>query len=139
MARCGTGWSPGWTAWPSPTPTAAALTQARRRLGAAPLRALFDLLRGPAATSGDRRGAVAGAAGHRDRRHHDDGARHRRRTWACSAKQAGGNGGSGYPLLRLLAVVCCGTRTIIDAMFGPTSIGETTYAHALLAAACGRA
>jgi len=30
-------------------PSAAALTQAWRRLGAAPLRALFDLLRGPAA------------------------------------------------------------------------------------------
>ena len=32
-------------------PTAAALTQARRRLGAAPLRVLFDLVRGPAATT----------------------------------------------------------------------------------------
>ena len=29
-------------------PTASALTQARRRLGPAPLRELFDLLRGPA-------------------------------------------------------------------------------------------
>jgi transposase IS4-like protein len=33
------------------TPTAAALTQARRRLGAAPLRALFALLCGPAPTT----------------------------------------------------------------------------------------
>ena len=33
-------------------PSPAALTQARRRLGAAPLRALFDLLRGPAAVPG---------------------------------------------------------------------------------------
>ncbi|TQC46457.1 transposase, partial [Rhodococcus sp. WS4] len=31
------------------TPTAGALAQARRRIGPAPLRALFDLLRGPAA------------------------------------------------------------------------------------------
>ena len=31
------------------TPTTSALAQARRRIGAAPLRALFDLLRGPAA------------------------------------------------------------------------------------------
>jgi hypothetical protein len=33
------------------TPTGSALRQARQRLGPAPLRALFDLLRGPAATS----------------------------------------------------------------------------------------
>ena len=33
------------------TPTASALRQARQRLGPAPLRALFDLLRGPAATT----------------------------------------------------------------------------------------
>jgi Insertion element 4 transposase N-terminal len=33
-----------------PAPSAAALTHARRRVGAAPLRALFDLLRGPAVT-----------------------------------------------------------------------------------------
>lgn len=35
---------------PLPDPTEAALTKARRRLGPAPLRALFDLLRGPAVT-----------------------------------------------------------------------------------------
>lgn len=33
------------------TPTSSALRQARARLGPAPLRALFDLLRGPAATT----------------------------------------------------------------------------------------
>src|SRR4051812_2207567 len=38
-------------------PSAGGLAQARRRVGVAPLRALFDLLRGPAA------GPVAGAAG----------------------------------------------------------------------------
>ena len=34
-----------------PSPTAGALTKARRRVGAKPLQALFDLLRGPAATT----------------------------------------------------------------------------------------
>jgi Insertion element 4 transposase N-terminal len=34
---------------PAAFPTASAMTQARRRLGPAPLRVLFDLLRGPAA------------------------------------------------------------------------------------------
>src|SRR3954453_22265114 len=52
------------------TPSAAALAAARRRIGAAPLRALFDLLRGPAAGPATKGGVVARAAGHRDRRHH---------------------------------------------------------------------
>jgi hypothetical protein len=46
---------------PVAAPTASALTQARRRLGPAPLRALFDLLRGPApvaATPGVRVGGL---------------------------------------------------------------------------------
>jgi hypothetical protein len=36
-------------------------------------------------------------------------------------KSSCNHGGSGYPLLRLLAVVACGTRTVIDAVFGPIS------------------
>src|SRR4029450_2994365 len=46
--------------------------------------------------------------------------------------QAGNHGGTGYPQLRLLALVACGTRTVIDAVFGPTTSGETSYARALL-------
>ncbi|TQE40211.1 transposase [Streptomyces ipomoeae] len=34
------------------------------------------------------------------------------------------NGGSGYPALRLLVLVSCGTRTVLDAVFGPTADGE---------------
>ena len=53
---------------------------------------------------------------------------------AVYSKQRGGaNGGSSYPMLRLLALVSCGTRTVIDAVFGPVSAGETTYAPSLLA------
>ena len=33
---------------------------------------------------------------------------------------------------RMLTVVACGTRTIIDAVFGAYRIGETTYAPKLL-------
>ena len=48
-------------------------------------------------------------------------------------KQSGGpNGASGYPMLRLLALVSCGTRSVIDAVFGPVRDGETTYAVRLL-------
>jgi hypothetical protein len=36
-------------------------------------------------------------------------------------------------MLRLLALVSCGTRTVIDAVFGPVCSGETTYAPGLLA------
>ncbi|GAA4847628.1 IS4 family transposase [Kitasatospora terrestris] len=42
------------------------------------------------------------------------------------------DGGSGYPALRLLVLVSCGTRTILDAAFGPTADGETTCAPRLL-------
>jgi hypothetical protein len=50
-------------------------------------------------------------------------------------RRGGGNhGGTGYPMIRVLALLACGTRTIIDATFGSTSVGETTYTHQLLGA-----
>jgi Transposase DDE domain len=47
--------------------------------------------------------------------------------------QPGNHGGSGYPLLRLVALVACGTRSLIAAVYGPTSSGETTLADRLAA------
>jgi hypothetical protein len=47
-------------------------------------------------------------------------------------RKGGRNGASGYPLLRLVALVSCGTRSVIDAVFGPASTGETRYAPCLL-------
>lgn len=47
-------------------------------------------------------------------------------------KQAGYHGGTGYPQARVVALIACGTRSIIDAVFGPTSIWETHYTPALL-------
>jgi hypothetical protein len=35
---------------------------------------------------------------------------------ACYGWQTGSHGGSGYPLIRLLAVVACGTRTVMGAV-----------------------
>jgi hypothetical protein len=114
------------------TPTAAALTQARRRLGAAPLRALFDLLCGPAptaATSGVRVGGLLVCA--------IDGTTlsvaDTPANLGVYATQPGHHGGSGYPLLRLVALVACGTRSLIAAVYGPTSNGETTYTDRLAA------
>ncbi len=39
----------------------------------------------------------------------------------------------GYPMVRLVALVECGTRALLDAAFGPGRIGELSYAHHLLA------
>jgi hypothetical protein len=114
-------------------PAPSALAAARRRVGVAPLRALFDLLRGPAAglsrTGVYWRGRLVCAL---------DG------TMMCCPdtaanlavyRRGGGNhGGTGYPMVRLLALVACGTRTIIAATFGTDQVGETSYVQDLLAA-----
>ncbi|MFF0659605.1 IS4 family transposase [Micromonospora tulbaghiae] len=115
---------------PVPDPSGSALRQARQRLGAAPLRALFDLLRGPAATGAVAtvwwRGllpvvidgtVIAVADSTANLRHY---VKHR-----CN------NGGSGYPTLRLSALLACGTRSVIDAVFDPSTTGETVQARQL--------
>jgi hypothetical protein len=112
-------------------PSGTAVWQARIRVGVAPLRALFDLLRGSAA--GIRMAGV----------------------WWCGllvaaidgtvldvpdspgnagylGKNRSQHGSVGYPQIRLVALVACGTRAVIDAVFGPTSAGETTQAMRLL-------
>jgi hypothetical protein len=119
------------------TPTASALAQARRRIGTAPLRALFDLFRGPVA--GVATSPAAKGVFWRGRLVCAFDA-----TMMCCPDTPanlrvfckGGNyhGGTGYPMIRLLALLACGTRTIIDATFGATSVGETSYAPALLGA-----
>jgi hypothetical protein len=111
-------------------PTSSALRQARQRLGPAPLRGLFDLLRGPAATTATRavcwRGllltvidgtqlTVADAA----------------KVRARYPKLRGNHGGAGYPSLRLSALLTCGTRSVIDAVFDPISTGELDQARVL--------
>ena len=111
-------------------PSDNALWQARARLGAAPLRWLFDLLRGPATaiTAGSVRwrGLLVCAIDGTTMTIPDSP-----RNLAVYGKQAGHHGGSGYPLLRLVAMVTCGTRTVIDAVFGPASCGELDYARRL--------
>jgi hypothetical protein len=114
---------------PVTAPTAAAMTQARRRLGAAPLRELFFLLRGPAPGGARWRGLLVCAIDGTIMTVADSEA-----NLAVYSKQRGGpNGASGYPMLRLLVLVSCGTRTVIDAVFSPVSKGETTCAPGLLA------
>jgi hypothetical protein len=115
---------------PVADPDASALWQARARLGPQPLRWLFDLLRGPAAalaTAVRWRGLLVCALDGTTAAVPDSD-----RNLAVYHKQPGNHGGTGYPLLRMVALVACGTRTIIDAVFGPTSTGETTYTRRLL-------
>jgi hypothetical protein len=116
---------------PVAAPTPGALAQARRRVGAAPLRWLFDLLRTPAAAPRCRgawwRGLLICAVDGTTLTVPDSTA-----NLAQFTRQAGNHGGTGYPQVRLLALVACGTRTLIDAVFGPTTSGETTYAPGLL-------
>ena len=117
---------------PVAAPSSGVLAQARQRLGPNPLRTLFDLIRGPGPAPRTRgrwwRGllvcAVDGTSAAVPASHANDRefGRHR-----CN------HGGSGYPKVRLLALVCCGTRTVIDAVFGPTDVGEVPYAHRLVA------
>jgi hypothetical protein len=109
-----------------PQPGSSALAQARRRVGVAPLRALFELLAGPAAGAARWRGLLVCAIDGTTLSVPDSAA-----NLTCYSRQAGTHGGSGYPLIRLLTVVACGTRTVIDAVFGATSIGETNYAPSL--------
>ncbi|MFC6509017.1 hypothetical protein ACFQBY_11140 [Promicromonospora citrea] len=40
-------------------------------------------------------------------------------------------GGGGYPGVRVVALVACGTRTLVDAVFGPTTTGELAMATGL--------
>jgi len=113
---------------PVPVPAASAMTQARRRLGPGPLRALFFLLRGPSPADTRWRGLLVCAIDGTIMTVADSTA-----NLAAYARHKGGAaGGSGYPQLRLLALVACGTRTVIDAVFGPGSAGETIYAAGLL-------
>jgi hypothetical protein len=108
-------------------PGSSALAKARRRVGAAPLRALFELLAGPAAGAVRWRGFLVCAIDGTSMFVPDSAS-----NLAEYGGQSGSHGGSGYPMLRLLAVVACGTRTVIDVVFGAYRVGETSYAPGLL-------
>lgn len=113
---------------PVATPGSSALSQALRRVGVAPLRELFALVRGPAAGATRWQGLLVCAI---------DGTSMFTPNSAANAAAFGRQTGrpdaeSGYPMLRLLTIVACGTRTVIDAVFGTYRVGEVTYAPTLL-------
>jgi Transposase DDE domain/Insertion element 4 transposase N-terminal len=108
-----------------PPVTATGLWHARARLGVRPLRALFDLLRGPAAairTAGARwAGMLVVAIDGTSLDVPDDPATRARLGKGSNQYTAA----SGYPQILLVVLVACGARAIIDAAFGPRSGGET--------------
>lgn len=137
----GQGWTAIWSQLtaslptPLPAPARSSITTAMRRVGPQPLKALFDLVKGPAAVTATQVGRFAG-----------------KRVVAIDGTQialadtpanlpvfpkakAGPNGPPGYPMLRLVTLVACGTRTLMDAVFGTDTTGELTYATGLVTAA----
>jgi hypothetical protein len=112
-------------------PCASALRQARVRLGARPLRALFELVSGPAPTLArgacTYRGLLICAIDGTILYAADSAA-----NLVRLPKHRSVRGETGYPQVRLLALVACGTRSVIDAVFGTDKVGETVYAESLL-------
>jgi hypothetical protein len=115
-----------------PCPSEKALRDLRRRLGPAPLKALFEALSGPVAPP-----TVPGVCYRRFRTVAFDGCssikvpdheRNRARFGKIKHRQ----GFAGYPQLTLMALVETGTRALLGAVFGPTATGEIAWATRLL-------
>ncbi|MFE3520738.1 transposase domain-containing protein [Streptomyces sp. NPDC059161] len=118
----------GLSGIPTACPSTKALRDLLRRLGSAPVKALFEVLAGPLAQP-----ATPGARFGPFRTVSFDGCssikvpgseRNRDRLGRCS------NGG--YPQDELMTLVETGTRSLVAAVFGPTRRGEISYATALL-------
>lgn len=109
-----------------------------RRVGTQPLRRLFLLMAGPEVTSSHRNTPATGDgeffAGLRTVA--IDGTQMaiadteaNRRYFPKPA--AGPNGPAGYPTIRLVTLVTCGTRHLLDAVFGSDTRSEKSYAAEL--------
>jgi hypothetical protein len=115
-----------------PCPSEKALRDLRRRLGAAPLKALFEVLAGPVASP-----SVPGVRYRRWRTVAFDGCssikvpdHERNRAWLGKIRYR--MGFAGYPQLMLMALVETGTRGLLGAVFGPAAPGERAWARTLL-------
>jgi hypothetical protein len=116
-----------------PCPSGKAFRDLRRRLGAAPVKALFEVLAGPVAcphTPGVRFGRYRTVAfdGCTSIKVADSD---RNRSWLGKMRSA--LGVTGYPALELMTLVETGTRALLGAVFGPPATGETDYARRLFA------
>ena len=114
------------------SPDGKALRDLRRRLGAAPLRALFDLLAGPVAwprMPGECFGRYWTVAfdGCRSIRVLDTA---RNRAWLGKLRASLGE--TGYPVIQLMTLCETGSRALIGAVFGTPAGGELAWARRLL-------
>ena len=113
-------------------PSPKALRDLRRRVGAAPLKALFETLAGPAAwprTPGVRFGRYRTVSfdGCKTIKVPDTG---RNRAWL--GKMNAANGETGYPVIALMTLAETGTRALLGAVFGSAATGEQDWARQLL-------
>jgi hypothetical protein len=118
--------------WELASPSARALRDLRRRIGAAPVKALFEVLAGPLG-----RPRTPGVCFGRYRTVAFDGCRSvkvpdtgRNRAWL--GKMNAALGVTGYPVIQLMTLCETGTRALIGAVFGSTAEGEITWARRLL-------
>lgn len=122
----------GLAGLPVARPSEKALRDARRRIGAEPLQALFEVLAGPLAqprTPGARyRGWRTVAFDGCSSTKIPDTAANR----ALYGRAPVRHGRSGYPMLMLMTLVETGTRALIGAVFGPIGTGEIAWAEKLL-------
>jgi hypothetical protein len=109
-------------------PTVSAAVQARRRLGRAPLKALFGRLCGtvpaahlPGMTAFGRELALLKVSADGTRLDVADTPANRT---AFGDPPRGGIGPGRYPQIRLLALIACGTRALMDAVWAAVSTGE---------------
>lgn len=114
------------------SPSAKALRELRRRIGIAPLKALFETLAGPLGqpcTPGARFGRYRTVAfdGCKSLKVPDTG---RNRGWLGKMKASLGE--TGYPVIQLMTLAETGTRALIGAVFGTTATGELDWARKLL-------
>jgi transposase IS4-like protein len=119
-------WREHWT-----VPSTSAISQARTRLGAAPLRLLFERIAVPMARAGTR-----GAWFHGLRVMAIDGLVLDVADTPANATEFGRSGNDKaagpFPQVRLVAVGECGTHGIVDAALGPVTTGEQTLAAELI-------
>ena len=113
-------------------PSAKALRDLRRRIGAAPVRALFEVLAGPLGqprTPGIMTGGYRTVSfdGCKTVKAPDTPAN---RGWLGKMNAALGT--TGYPVIQVMALVETGTRALLGAAFGSTATGELDWARQLL-------
>src|SRR4051794_41215791 len=109
------------------------ISQARTRLGEAPLRRLYERVVRPVATS-----ATKGARYRAWRLVSRDGScldvADRAENEAAFGRPGAGRGASAFPQVRIVALVENGTRVLFGARLGSFADGETTLAHDALTA-----